>query len=75
MFDMSFGFGAIVLIAFVYVNAAWVILSADTLPPGISRRKNIPKPVQTQKPEERSPVLTAPLGTLHLNEPAEHSVR
>lgn len=46
MFNLYFGFGAIVLIAFVYVNVAWAFLSANTLPPGISRKKNVPQPVQ-----------------------------
>jgi|GEM_PF-4111910 len=75
MFNFYFGFGAIVLIAFVYVNVAWAFLSANTLPPGISRKKDVPQPVQIQKPEEHLPILAATLGTLHLNEPAEHSAR
>lgn len=34
MFDLYFGFGAIALFAFFYVNLAWALLSGHTPPPG-----------------------------------------
>lgn len=76
MFDL-YGFGAIMLFAFFYVNLAWALLSAHTPPPGIAGKEEIVEPAvpKVQKWEQRVPALNATLRVPQLEKPAAHSAR
>lgn len=75
MFNLYFGFGALVLIAFFYVNLAWALMSAHTPPPGMLGEETAPQPVIFQKPEQKVPAIAATLRAPQLSEPAVHSTR
>lgn len=63
MFDHYFGFGAIVLFAFFYVNLAWALLSAHTPPPGTIGNNGKPERIipEVYTREQGVPVLNATL--------------
>lgn len=83
MFDLYFGFGAIVLFAFFYVNLAWALMSAHTPPPSIIMNKSEPERIipEVYTLEQGMPVLNAKLrvpqmrkqnGTIEPMKPLRH---